>query len=328
MADNALTELSTLFADVVGSTRLYERFGDQAAHAAIQECLNRLKQVTAEFDGRTVKTIGDELMAEFPDAARACMAATEMQWQVQELPPIEDHRMELRIAFHHGSAVERDGDVFGDSVNVAARLSGLAKGRQIITSAQTLAACGPELAAGARHLWPVEVRGKSVPVDLYEILWDAADATVTLSAQWPAARIPRRLRLMYCGNELAIEAGCAQVSIGRDAGNEVVVEAPNASRVHARIEWRRDKFVLVDLSTNGTFVAFEDGRETPLRHEELFLDGQGSISLGSSHRKGRHHCVEYYCEYGVASGRFPEDDQAGARQGAERHAGLALRKSS
>jgi class 3 adenylate cyclase len=327
MADNALAQLSTLFADVVGSTRLYERFGDEAAHAAIEECLDRLKRITAEFDGRTVKTIGDELMAVFPDAQRACMAATEMQWQVQELPPIEDHRIELRIAFHHGSAVERDGDVFGDSVNVAARLSELAKGRQIITSAPTLAVCGTELAAAARHLWPVEVRGKSAPVDLYEILWDAADATVTLSAQWPAAKVARRLRLVYCGHELAIDAGCAQVSIGRDAGNEVVVDAPNASRVHARIEWRRDKFVLIDVSTNGTFVGFEDGRETALRHEELILDGQGSISLGSSHRKGRRSCVEYYCEYGMASGRFPETDQPGARSEAERQAGPALRKN-
>jgi class 3 adenylate cyclase len=260
MADSDLALLSTLFADVVGSTRLYERFGDAAAHGAIQACLDRLKRVTAEFDGRTIKTIGDELMAVFPDAERACQAATEMQWQVREMPPLEDHRLAMRIAFHHGAAVERDGDVFGDSVNVAARLVGLTKGGQIITSGQTLEAMGPQMAGGARHLWPVEVRGRSAPVDLYEILWDAADADVTVSARWPMIKAPSRLRLLYRGEEVVVDRACPQVSLGRDAVNEVVVEASNASRVHARIEWRRDKFVLVDLSTNGTYVAFVYGR--------------------------------------------------------------------
>jgi adenylate cyclase len=301
MSESSLAVLSTLFADIVGSTGLYERFGDQVAHEAIEACLERLKRVTAEFDGRTVKTIGDELMAVFPDAERACMAATEMQWQVQEMPPIEDHSMELRIAFHHGSAVERDGDVFGDSVNIAARLVGLAKGRQIITSGQTLAAACPELSAGARRLWPVEVKGRSAPVDLFEILWDGGDATVTLSAQFAPARTPLRLRLLYRGQEAVVDAARTSVSIGRDAGNEVVIDARNASRVHARIEWRRDKFLLLDLSTNGTFVAFEDGRETQLRHEEVILDGNGSIAFGQSHRHAERNCVEYYCEYASGS---------------------------
>jgi class 3 adenylate cyclase len=305
MTDNRPTQLSTLFADVVGSTRLYERYGDEAAHAAIQACLDRLTQVTAVFDGRSVKTIGDELMAVFADAGRACEAATEMQWRVQEMPPLQDHRIEMRIAFHHGAAVERDGDVFGESVNVAARLVALTKSRQIITSGQTLEALPRKLAANARHLWPVEVRGRSGSIDLYEILWDAADTNVTVSAQWPMPQAPLRLRLLYRGKEVAVDHACPQVSLGRDTGNEVVVDAPNASRVHARIEWRRDKFVLVDLSTNGTYVALEDGRETTVRREELILDGQGSISLGASHRKAPRNCVEYYCEHAaVVTGRF------------------------
>jgi class 3 adenylate cyclase len=312
MTDNGLTQLSTLFADVVGSTRLYERYGDEAAHAAIEACLDRLQQVTAEFGGRSVKTIGDELMAVFADAERACEAAIEMQWRVQEMPPLQDHRIELRIAFHHGAAVERDRDVFGDSVNVAARLVALTKSRQIITSGQTLEALAPEVAANARHLWPVDVRGRSDSVDLYEILWDAADANVTVSAQWPLPPAPLRLRLLYRGEEVVVDRACPQVSLGRDADNEVVVDAPNASRVHARIEWRRDKFVLVDLSTNGTYVALEDGRETTVRREELILDGQGSISLGASHRKGIRNCVEYYCEHAaVVSARFAPIGVAG-----------------
>jgi class 3 adenylate cyclase len=297
---------ATLFADIVGSTRLYERLGDQAAHAAVQGCLGRLQHVCSEFDGRTVKTIGDELMVVFPSAEQACLAAIEMQWRVEEMPVVGGERIEIRIAFHFGPAVERDGDVFGDSVNVAARLAALAKPRQILTSGQSLEAASPEIAASARHLWPTTVKGKSEPVELYEILWDTAEATATLSAQFMPARVPQRLRLLYRGTEVVVDALNPSVSIGRDESNDVVIDARNASRVHARVEWRRDKFVLIDVSTNGTFVASEHGAETRLRREEHLLDGDGSISFGNAHHSGPRNCVEYYCEYaGTGSRAMP-----------------------
>ena len=298
-----MVNCATLFADIVGSTRLYERLGDHSAHAAVESCLARLEQVSAEFEGRTVKTIGDELMVVFPSAERACLAAIEMQWRVEEMPAAGGERIEIRIAFHYGSAVERDGDVFGDAVNIAARLAALAKPRQILTSGQTLDAASPELAASARHLWPIAVKGKTEPVDLFEILWDSAEATATLSAQFMPARIPQRLRLLYRGNEVVVDGLHPSVSIGRDDSNDLVIDARNASRVHARVEWRRDKFVLVDVSTNGTFVATEHGAETRLRREEHLLDGDGSISFGNSHRNGPRNCVEYYCEYAGANSR-------------------------
>jgi class 3 adenylate cyclase len=310
MAETVLICLATLFADIVGSTRLYERFGDQAAHAAVEQCLDRLKEVVAEYEGRTVKTIGDEIMAVFPDAERACLAATEMQWRVQELPSLEGERIEIRIAFHYGSAVERDGDVFGDSVNMAARLAELAKPRQILTSGQALESSSEQISAGARHLWPIAVKGRSEPVDLYEILWDSSDATVTMSAQFAPPRVPLRLRLMYRGSEVVVDPQRPNVSIGRDAGNDVVVDARNASRVHARVEWRRDKFVLIDISTNGTVVAASDGTETRLRREELILDGDGNISFGHSNGMSPRNCVEYYCEYAFGSPRLPAHSMA------------------
>ena len=300
MAEPAVTMLATLFADIAGSTRLYERYGDQAAHAAVQACLAQLQQVAAEYDGRTVKTIGDELMAVFPDAERAALAAAEMQWRVEELAPLENERIEIRVAFHYGPAVERDGDVFGDSVNVAARLAELAKPGQILTSGPALEAAEGRV-TNARHLWPATVKGRSEPVDLYEILWNESDATVTLSAQFEPPRTPVRLRLVYRGTEVVVDAQHPSATIGRDAGADVVVDARNASRMHARVEWRRDKFVLVDVSTNGTFVASEDGLETRLRREELVLDGSGSLSFGQSHGVAPRNCVEYYCEYAPAS---------------------------
>lgn len=304
MPETSSSMLATLFADIVGSTRLYEKFGDERAHSAVEECLNALKLVTRDAGGRTVKTIGDELMAVFPNADAACVAATEMQWRVAELAPVESERIAIRIGFHYGAAMERDNDVFGDSVNLAARLAEVAKGEQIITSSQTLDALSTQLAAGSRHLWPIQVKGKAEPVDVYEILWDASgDATVTLSAQFVPPRVPVSLRLLYRGQEASVGPDRPSVSIGRDEANEVVVDERKASRVHARVEWRRDKFVLVDASTNGTFVLSDTGNETCLRREEQILDGNGTISLGHSHRVGPRNCVEYYCEYYVPGSR-------------------------
>jgi hypothetical protein len=260
--------------------------------------------VTTHYGGRTVKTIGDEIMAVFPSAEAVCLAAIEMQWRVAELPGVGDERIAVRIGFHYGAAVECDDDVFGDSVNVAARLTEIANGEQIITSAQTLQGAPPQLSSCARHLWPVTVKGKSEPIDVFEIVWNGGgDATVILSAQFEPERVPVRLRLLCHGTEVTVEPGRPVISIGRDPSNELVVDAPNTSRVHARVEWRLDKFVLVDLSTNGTYVLSSDDQETNLRREELILNGTGAISLGLSNRVNARDRIEFVAEYMGAPGR-------------------------
>lgn len=301
MDDLNQTTLATLFADIAGSTKLYEKYGDTTAHAVIDACLDALKAATSEFGGRCIKTIGDEVMAVFPSAEAACQAAVEMQWRAAELPTPAGEPIAIRIGFHYGAAVERDGDVFGDSVNVAARLTEVANPRQIITSAQAIACLPPALAAGARRLWPLPLKGKAEPLELLEILWDSGgDATITLSGQFEPPRVPVRLHLRYRGNDVVVDAAQPMVEIGRDSSNAVVVEARNASRVHARVEWRRDKFVLVDLSTNGTYVIDSQNLETRLRREELILDSDGKVSFGRSISAGAGECVEYYCEYSGA----------------------------
>src|SRR5262245_37648576 len=115
-----------VFADVSGSTALYESVGDQLAHRAISGCVELFKDEVAGQGGRVVKTIGDEVMAVFPDANGAARAALGMQRGVDAMPQVEDSKLGCRIGFHGGSLIHRDGDVFGDAVNLAARLAGLA----------------------------------------------------------------------------------------------------------------------------------------------------------------------------------------------------------
>src|SRR6188474_1227401 len=103
-----------LFADVSGSTKLYDTIGDAAAHDAIDLCVKLFSALTEQHGGRVIKTIGDEVMAIFPDAKMAARAAVDIQLGVSEMAPVEKVRLGVRVGLHHGPVVERDGDVFGD----------------------------------------------------------------------------------------------------------------------------------------------------------------------------------------------------------------------
>ena len=132
--------LCVLFADVSGSTRLYEKLGDKEALHAVERCINRMTRATEQFKGRVIKTIGDEVMAVFDSAEAGMDAASSMQQRVDDLPPVRGIKLAIRVGFHFGPAIEEAKDVFGDTVNTAARMAGLAKAGQIITTADSVAA--------------------------------------------------------------------------------------------------------------------------------------------------------------------------------------------
>ena len=116
-----VAQAAVLFADVSGSTKLYETAGDQVAKAAIDECVRIMREKTEGAKGRVIKTIGDEVMAAFDSADNAFRASCEMQWRIADLPPIGTDQLAVRVGFHHGPAIEQDNDVFGDAVNKIGR---------------------------------------------------------------------------------------------------------------------------------------------------------------------------------------------------------------
>src|SRR5260370_9823617 len=177
----AVSEAAVLFADVSGSTKLYETAGDAIAHAAIEKCVNVMRAKPVNAKGRVIKTIGDEVMSAFANADQAADAAIEMQSAISEMPPVGNTQIGIRIGFHHGPVVERDGDVFGDSVNLAARLAGLASKGQIMTSRETIDHMTPVQKASSRRLYSIPVKGKAHEVDLYEILWQGCEYQATLA---------------------------------------------------------------------------------------------------------------------------------------------------
>ncbi len=274
-------EGAVLFADVSGSTKLYDTVGNDLAFAAVGRCVSLFKSVTESAGGRVIKTIGDEVMAIFPDANRAAAAAIEMQNGVERLEPLEGVKLGARIGFHFGPAIERDGDVFGDMVNLAARLSDVAIRGQVITSRATADALNPVLRATCRPLHAVDLKGKG-EVAICEVLWQESEQTVTALAPTAGERRASALHLAYGDVALVLDAGRPSIAFGRDKAQELVVEDANASRAHGKIELRAGKFFVVDHSVNGTFVTLEGKPEFVLRREDFALVGRGSITFGQS----------------------------------------------
>lgn len=275
-------DCAVLFADVAGSTALYEVLGDQRAFTLVESCLATMSACTQEMHGRVVKTIGDAVMAAFASADQAAAAAAEMQYRVDKMGPAMGVRLSLRIGFHFGPVVESDADVFGDTVNLASRLCDLASKGQIITDKDTALRLGRIYAASLRKLFSVPVKGKEQEVDLIEILWHGAADEMTALVTTPGVQASEgaRLELELGGTRLEMGPQRRKVTIGRDLETDFPVRNPNVSRAHAMIERRRERFVLVDHSLNGTYVSFEGRPETKVHHEELALSGQGSLAFG------------------------------------------------
>ncbi|EKE16672.1 MAG: forkhead-associated, partial [uncultured bacterium] len=138
--------LIVMFADVSGSAGLFQRLGDTEAMHAVERCLKRMNRSIDAYRGRTIQTVGDELLAAFDSAEDACLAAIDMQQRIADLPPVSGLKLTIRIGLHAGLVIEEDGKLSGDVVNNAARIAGIARRDQILGSS-TLVAALPKPAA-------------------------------------------------------------------------------------------------------------------------------------------------------------------------------------
>ena len=300
MADITETNQRTiLFADVCESTRIYESIGDTQALTLINRLFKALENEVAAHSGVTVKTLGDAMVCEFRDADNAFRAACAMQEAAADLATAsESGGLKIKIGMTYGPVVMEGGDVFGDTVNVCARLVTIANPTQVLTTQQMVEALSPGLRERCRELYPVKVRNRAGEVMVCELMWRLdLDTTrvndVTGSEAAPPVWI---LKLTHAGDTVVVDDGQA-VRIGREADNDVVVGTEHASRLHARIFSRDGNFVLADQSTNGTFL-LDDGaqREVRLRRSEAVLGERGWIGLGKSAATHGDHVLRYRLE--------------------------------
>ncbi len=277
---------AVLFADLVGCTAAYERMGNHAAKDAVDRRLQALKRAVHQHHGLVIKSLGDAILACFNHADHAAAAALKMQADVVNDMAAGTGIFNLRIGFHLGDVLFDATDIFGDAVNVAARITDAARAGQILTSGETVARLGGLHLGRARAFDHVRLKGKTDPVHLYEVVWEQEEE-VTRMANGPGLRpegmtLPdhHHLNLVLGDRHLRFAPARLPVSLGRDGACDLPVDHPLASRRHAQCEYLRGKFVFSDHSTNGSFVTGEDGREVFLRRESMPLVGRGVISLG------------------------------------------------
>lgn len=268
-----------LFADISGSSRLFMRHGDEAAHRMIARCLDGMVKAAIPFEGRLVKTIGDEVMVVFPDLARSVKAAYAMQeW-------VSDERnsgwpVAVRVGFHFGSVVvNKAGDVYGDAVNVAARCVAAAKAGQVVTTERSSHSLPELFKADARVLDRTAIHGRHGALAFVELVWRDEQATF-LGGRPPSASPRWQVHLRWRNQSMVVGPGDPPVSLGRGALSDIQLACPLASRVHLQVVCRHDQILLIDDSTNGTYVRFSDGREEFVCRNDLPLRGEGVISAG------------------------------------------------
>ncbi len=288
-----------LFADVSGSTKLFELRGDVIARQLIAAVLNALGEVASRHGGRVIKTIGDEVMCAFPGAVNGLLASTDMQKRVAHDIGFAKENLAIRIGLHHGDALHEDGDVYGDAVNTAARMASLAKREQIVTTASTVEG----VTAGAvrsRSLGTARVSGKMLPIEIVDILWqeDMANVTTVQRAirldSLPNAMAPK-LTLKYKGRTFELSPTSPPFTLGREANSSLVIDAEWVSRNHAMIEYKRGYFMLSDRSTNGTWAKLGEDDELRLHRDEIHLRKTGTISLGQAGAVNKEDVLAFTC---------------------------------
>ena len=276
-ADSA--SVAILFADICESTKLYESAGDEEAYRLNGQSLEVMRQATLDGGGTVIRTQGDGLLGTFPTAKAAFDAAIAMQ------DAHEGHRLAIKIGIHFGPTLRGiGGDVYGDAVNMAARISSQARPGETLLSGDAVSLLPSNYQPRLRVLDSATFKGKTVASNVYILVPERADGSETMFGTPMVAfalKPSSALLLTHGSAKIRIDETKRRATLGRDRTCDLVVAASFASRVHAVIEVRRGRYVLTDQSTNGTFVS--DGRGEPLflKRESTDLGAEGTISLGA-----------------------------------------------
>jgi class 3 adenylate cyclase len=274
--------MAVMFVDVAGSTRFYEQRGDLAGMVMVQRMEALLLPLIQQHAGVVVKTIGDAVMSRFETAEAAVRCAVQIQRNLarQNADLSETDHLRMRAAINFGLGFLRGNDVFGDSVNVAARIEGLAEPGEILIS--------PSAYDQIRQLddLPVrcktsgaELKGKAQRLDLYQVLWQedaprlphpAAPsseqlrmATGVMLAAVPVPRpaAPFVLARLYTDGSLAerYPLDRAVLIAGHGPVGIPLPKEPGLAEQHARLELRDGLHVEELDSEHGVFVRLREG---------------------------------------------------------------------
>ncbi len=275
--------VAILFADIAKSTPLYELLGDARAQSQITRWLSALEDITERFKGKVIKSIGDEVLCTFPNTHLAVNAGIAMH-QVLDLMPVEEiaeaGSPNLYVGIHFGRIIKEGHDIFGDSVNVASRTVALAQQRQILVTEQAALQLGPDAVPHIKMVDTVIMKGKQEKIRIHEYIWEQIDLTMMVNQSTETTASTRRLELVTAHGAVVVDQNHPCATIGRQSHNDVVISNQLVSRSHARVEYRWGRFILTDLSSNGTYLLQDETDPRFIKRDEVTLRGSGQICVG------------------------------------------------
>lgn len=275
-----------MFADVSGSSALYKRVGNEEAKAIIDEAVHFMTALTIVHEGTLVKTIGDEIMARFSEVNQACEAAIAIQQRSIKEPRLKD--LGIRIGIAYGEVLITTNDVFGDRVNDAACVARIARANQIVLTQSVIDVLESTLRHDCQMFDRINIKGETEKTLIYRLEWEHTGKDNRATMVMPIHDVTRfvdkfQLELVVNNRTISLLPEQTPFQIGRDPHkSQLLIETEFSSREHCHIEFRRGKYVLVDHSTNGTYVYVDEQTPIYLRREELPLQGQGFIGLGQT----------------------------------------------
>ncbi len=276
---HAKQELSILLADVTGSTNLYAQTSDSEAHDKISRFLGEIRRIISRDGGKFIHSKGDDVLCTFDNADSALNAAESI------LNRNVQNSLSIHAGLHYGEVIQTVDDIFGDCVNVCARLASLANPGEVLISQGFVDKLSETKLLSLRVLDDVKFKGKDEAIRVYTMLADGtslhtqigivSDELPTRSAQTADAEICVQLNF---GGQIYKCCANNSITFGRSAENDIVVDQPWVSRQHATISVLRNKAQLVDRSSGGTFVTMDRNPEIPVLRETVLLIGSGTIS--------------------------------------------------
>ncbi|MBS0347941.1 MAG: FHA domain-containing protein [Proteobacteria bacterium] len=263
-----------LLAEIAGGVHLAEKLGEAEAAYAVERSLNRMSRCAEAYQALGFAVKSDSLVAHFPDADSALLAAREMRERVRALPPMSGIKLVLKA----GVVLETEAEGLGLDAEKLAVLLVESHGPDSIAVSENL---GRVLTPSLRRLLGhAEDSVGEMPIPVLEL--GEAPPPSPAEQRQEAQHAQKQMRVSYRGQNWVVDGTRPALLFGRDTGNDIVISDPRVSRRHARLELRNGLFYLADSSTNGTFLLEEGTPEHCVKREEFILGEKGHIGCGFS----------------------------------------------
>ncbi len=258
MPKNAAKNLAVLFADLVGSTSLYQQRGDAYAVVLVRQNLALLKEQLKKHDGTLIKEVGDAVLVTFPKVKKALACAMAMQRSLQahnrEVPQAD--RLQIRVGVHHGAAIVEKGDLYGEAANLVARIEEKAGAGEICASQEAW-----NLAHGldteAEEMGRHQLKGLAGDMALRKVLWDVEEIDSIRKKQLNEQVLPRlvealgkkRCVLVLGGYVDQQDEGCSGDRLARSLSGELGIKGRKRDFAQVATEYQEEhgRAELVDL---------------------------------------------------------------------------------